>query len=241
MKKEKIVPLYQQIKEDIKSAIESGKYKQQELIPSETELSNEYSVSRITVRRAIEELSNDGYLVKKQGLGTFVSTPRIHRKMISGTKVESFTDTCKSYGKKSSAKLLSRQIVPMRADEQDFFKGDSSGLLIYIERLRLADGLPIFLENQLLPYEEYKHLLDIDLNDASLYDEIKKISGKKVYSTTKLTLEATKASTSQSKKMSVQVGEPLLHLCSHFLDQDGNPLCIGRHYYIGSRYMYELG
>jgi len=51
-----LVPLYQQIKEDIKSAIERGKYKPQEQIPTEPELSAEYSVSRVTVRRAVEEL-----------------------------------------------------------------------------------------------------------------------------------------------------------------------------------------
>ena len=86
-----VVPLYQQIKEDIKAAIERGKYKPNEKIPAEPELSAEYSVSRITVRRAVEELCNEGYLVKMQGRGTFVSTPRIHRKMTGGNKMESFS------------------------------------------------------------------------------------------------------------------------------------------------------
>ena len=67
------VPLYQQVKEDIKAAIEQGKYKPKEKIPTEPELSAEYSVSRITVRRAVEELCSEGYLVKMQGRGTFVS------------------------------------------------------------------------------------------------------------------------------------------------------------------------
>ena len=68
------VPLYMQIKEDIKAAIQQGVYKAKEKIPTEPELSAEYSVSRITVRRAIEELCGEGYLIKRQGLGTFVST-----------------------------------------------------------------------------------------------------------------------------------------------------------------------
>ena len=61
------VPLYQQIKEDIKDAIQSGKYKPKEKIPPEPALSEEYAVSRITVRRAIEELCSEGYLTKMQG------------------------------------------------------------------------------------------------------------------------------------------------------------------------------
>ena len=68
-----VVPLYQQVKDDIRAAIESGKYKTNEKIPPEPELSAEYSVSRITVRRAVEELCAEGYLVKMQGRGTFVS------------------------------------------------------------------------------------------------------------------------------------------------------------------------
>ena len=63
------IPLYQQIKNDIKSAIEHGKYKPKEQIPTEPELSAEYSVSRVTVRRAVEELCGEGYLVKQQGSG----------------------------------------------------------------------------------------------------------------------------------------------------------------------------
>ena len=66
-----VVPLYQQVKDDIRAAIESGKYKTNEKIPPEPELSAEYSVSRITVRRAVEELCAEGYLVKMQGRGTF--------------------------------------------------------------------------------------------------------------------------------------------------------------------------
>ena len=116
-----VVPLYQQIKEDIKAAIERGKYKPNEKIPAEPELSAEYSVSRITVRRAVEELCNEGYLVKMQGRGTFVSTPRIHRKMTGGNKMESFSETCRKSGMVSGARLLDRKIVPVREDERAFF------------------------------------------------------------------------------------------------------------------------
>ena len=63
------VPLYQQIKEDIKAAIQQGTYKAKEKIPTEPELSAQYSVSRITVRRAIEELCGEG--VSHQTPGTW--------------------------------------------------------------------------------------------------------------------------------------------------------------------------
>lgn len=141
-----VVPLYQQVKDDIRAAIESGKYKTNEKIPPEPELSAEYSVSRITVRRAVEELCAEGYLVKMQGRGTFVSKPRIHRKFTSGRNTASFTETCKENGMVPGARLLNRQIVPVRKDEEAFFHVGPEALLIYIQRLRTADGQPVFLE-----------------------------------------------------------------------------------------------
>ena len=66
----KNAPLYQQIYDEIKDAIEKGVYAPKERIPSELELAEQYDVSRITVRRAVEELCSDGYLVKQQGRGT---------------------------------------------------------------------------------------------------------------------------------------------------------------------------
>lgn len=240
MNESRVTPLYQQVKEDIKTAIEQGRYKAKEKIPSEPELSAEYSVSRITLRRAVEELCNEGYLIKRQGQGTFVSTPRIHRKMAGGNRLESFTQTCQNYGMKAGARLLSRQIVPTRQEERDFFGLGADDLLVYVERLRTADGLPIFLENQFFPYKEFKGLMEENLNDVSLFEVIERISGRKPVDSTRRTLEIARASVEQAQKMSVPLGEPLMYLNSYFIDQDGRPLCIGRQYYIGSRYMFDL-
>lgn len=155
----------------------AAKYKTNEKIPPEPELSAEYSVSRITVRRAVEELCAEGYLVKMQGRGTFVSKPRIHRKFTSGRGAASFTEICKENGMVPGARLLNRQIVPVRKDEEAFFHVGPEALLIYIQRLRTADGQPVFLENLFLPYEPYKSLMSENLNDVSMFDAIEHISG----------------------------------------------------------------
>ncbi|PNV61533.1 GntR family transcriptional regulator [Clostridium sp. chh4-2] len=240
MNESRITPLYQQVKEDIKTAIEQGRYKAKEKIPSEPELSAEYSVSRITLRRAVEELCNEGYLIKRQGQGTFVSTPRIHRKMAGGNRLESFTKTCQNYNMKAGARLLSRQIVPARQDEQEFFGLGEDGLLVYVERVRTADGLPIFLENQFFPYQEFRGLMEEDLNDVSLFEVIERVSGRRPVDSFRRTLEITRASVEQAQKLGIPLSEPLMHLNSYFVDEEGKPLCIGRQYYIGSRYMFDL-
>lgn len=107
----KNAPLYQQIYDEIKDAIEKGVYAPKERIPSELELAEQYEVSRITVRRAVEELCSDGYLVKQQGRGTFVSTPHINRQFHAST-LQTFTALCANNGMKAGAHVVDRQIVP---------------------------------------------------------------------------------------------------------------------------------
>ena len=75
------VPLYQQVMDDLKGEIARGVYASGSRIPSEMELAKSYGVGRITVRRAIEELSRAGYLNRQQGRGTFVCAPKLKRKI----------------------------------------------------------------------------------------------------------------------------------------------------------------
>lgn len=160
-------PLYQQIYDEIKDAIEKGVYAPKERIPSELELAEQYDVSRITVRRAVEELCSDGYLVKQQGRGTFVSTPHINRQFHAST-LQTFTALCASNGMKAGAHVVDRQIVPARQNEMEFFGLQKDALLLHIKRVRTADGEPIFEENIFVPFDAYRELLTADLEDKSI-------------------------------------------------------------------------
>ncbi len=235
-----LVPLYQQVQEDIKNAIEQGKYRPKEKIPAEPELSAEYSVSRITIRRAIEELCNEGYLIKMRGRGTFVSTPRINRKMTGSNRTEGFSETCHALGMVPGARLLDCKIIPARSEEQEFFGCGPDALLLYIQRIRTADGQPVFEENLFLPYEPFKELMKCNWNDTSAFDNIEAVSGRRCDDTLRRTIEAMRATTDQAQLLNIPQGEPLLYLHLYFVDQCGKPLCIGRQYYVGSRYMVEL-
>ena len=82
--KESSVPLYQHVMHEIRGKIESGEYQSGSQIPTELELSTDYNVGRVTVRRAIEELVGEGLLTKQQGRGTFVNAPKLMRKVQFG-------------------------------------------------------------------------------------------------------------------------------------------------------------
>ena len=172
----KNAPLYQQIYDEIKDAIEKGVYAPKERIPSELELAEQYDVSRITVRRAVEELCSDGYLVKQQGRGTFVSTPHINRQFHAST-LQTFTALCAGNGMKAGAHVIDRQIVPARQNEMEFFGLQKDALLLHIKRVRTADGEPIFEENIFVPFDAYRELLTADLEDKSIFAEVERVGG----------------------------------------------------------------
>ncbi len=115
------IPLYQQVIDIIKNEINSGAYKAGARIPNEFELAESYKVGRVTVRRAIEELVQQGYLTKRQGKGTFVNAPKLKRKIRQKDDVQSFSDACRVNGMEPGARVISRKILPADSTEAQFF------------------------------------------------------------------------------------------------------------------------
>lgn len=106
--------MHQQIKEEIIQKIESGDYEPQSKLPTEAAFCDAFGVSRTTVRAALQQLTQEGYVIRRQGQGTFVAEPKI-RTNLSQT-ITSFNEQVASQGKKPTIKVLSLQVVA--ADEQ---------------------------------------------------------------------------------------------------------------------------
>ena len=140
----------------------------------------------------------------------------------------------------AGAKVLERKIVPVREDEKAFWNCGEDALLLYIQRVRTADGQPVFLENLFMLYDKFKSLMQADWENQSAFDLIASVSGHQVSTIRRRTIEAVRATPEQSSLLSVPAGDALLHLNCYFVDQEERPLCIGRQYYIGSRYMMEV-
>ena len=236
-----VVPLYQQIKEDIKAAIERGKYKPNEKIPAEPELSAEYSVSRITVRRAVEGAVQRRVSGQDAGPGDLrqhaADPPQDDRRQQDG---ELFQDlpgvrdgprghgcwtgkSCRS-GKTKKPSLAAARMICCCI---------SSGC-------GRPTGARSLRKNLFFPYQEFKSLMQMEWNDTSAFEIIRGLTGRWPVDTAHRTIEVTRASAEQAQELNVPLGDPLLFLNAYFLDQNGKPLVIGRQYYVGSRYMFEL-
>ncbi len=234
------VPLYQQIYENIQAAIDNGELCEGQMLPTEKELIDKYSVSRITIRRAIENLCVNGYLVKHQGRGTFVASQHMNHTFLQSNIVKPFSTLCADVNADPGAHVVSRQIVPARENERVFLQLPKDALLLHIKRIRTANGTPIFEENLFFPYEKFKDLFSADLEDKSLFMTLKSLYGVYPKNTYECAIKAVNADVEQSHNLKINLRAALLYLHILFLDQKQNPLSIGKQYYVGSRYQFVL-
>lgn len=234
-----LTPLYRQVLEDIKGSITSGTYAPGNRIPSEAELSQLYAVSRVTVRRAIEELSSEGYLTKRQGKGTYVNQRKLARKICRSGNAQSFADSCAEMGMAPATTVLERRVAQAHGDERGFF-GPDCDKLVYLSLLYTADGVPIMEEHSLFAYDSCSFLLDDDLSAATFFDLIERSTGRIPADHPRRTIETGAASVAMASELEVSAGDPLMLEHIRYLDQSGAPLCASTRYVVGARALFVL-
>lgn len=143
LKMESSMPLYAQLMERIRVDILAGVYPVGERIPPEHEIEMRYGVSRVTVRRAIQELTGAGLLERKQGKGTFVSHPKTVSRL---REIQGFHDACREMGLRPSVGKISVREISADAADADKLGLPAESALIEIRRVLLADGIPVILE-----------------------------------------------------------------------------------------------
>ena len=237
------IPLYQQVIDIIKNEINSGAYKAGEQIPNEFELAESYKVGRVTVRRAIEELVQQGYLTKRQGKGTFVNAPKLKRKIRQKGDVQSFTEGCAANDMVAGARLVSRTVVAATREDAAFFGVEPGCELIVVERVRTADDVPVMLENNAFVLADHPYLqtlADKDLTDNSIFALVAEHSGRAPLKSDPCTVEIALADAQVASLLEVPVGEPLFYMEAYFTDADERPLLLGRQKIVGSRYVFDI-
>ncbi|MFD1175001.1 GntR family transcriptional regulator [Paenibacillus puldeungensis] len=229
-------PLYIQLKKAIQSAIFNGVYQQGEKIPTELELSDQYNVSRITVRKAVEELAQEGYLTKRQGKGTFVSHVKIGRKI---EHLVGFTAACKANGFTSHSTVTHREVIEPDAELQGALRLEKTEKAIYIQRKRYCGDSPLMLENNYYPQKRFSFLMEESL-EGSLYDLLRDKYGIDPNQPGESILEIVLADEQKAKLLETEIGKPLFYMRTIIFDQHGLPVHVGKQYMMGDRYQFTL-
>jgi GntR family transcriptional regulator, N-acetylglucosamine utilization regulator len=160
------VPLHHQVYLDLRTSLDRGEWRSGDRLPTERDLASRYGCSLITVRRALSELAREARIERTRGRGTFVSRPSI-RLDIDGTL--SFAEEMADQGLTPGTRLVASRNEPAGPTVAAALGIEPGAATLYVERLRLADGEPLLLEQVHLPADRFPGLLSADLERNSLY------------------------------------------------------------------------
>ena len=237
-----ISPYYIQIVGSIRYDIDSGKLRVGDKLPSEAELCAQYNVSRVTVRRALNELKRGGYLETKQGKGTYVKS--VHDLLLVQSRaeidVQSYTDSCIAAGLLPGSIELGVIRVDPNEEETEFFGLKEGEQLISHRRVRTADGLCIMYEDNRFPVKGFEFLEGVDLSSKSLYTCISDELGLISHMMGECRLTSARAVGDIANHLQVPDAEPLFVLQASYGDQYDRPLYMGVQKIVGSRYSFAL-
>ena len=220
------IPIYIQIRDYLKNKIEEKKYSIGTMIPSETELSKSNSVSRMTVRHAINELVEMGYVIRKRGIGTFVAEKKLD---LDIKYFEGFSRKAKREGKAVTNKVI--QLEKLALDEFHAKKLDLElGELVYYSvRVRYLDGKPATIEYNYMPYKIFEDL-DEEVLMRSKYEYIKEKKGLIIKESVR-EVEPSLASTEISNLLDLPRNTPVLKVNSTSYLDTGIPFEYTEIYY----------
>ena len=174
IQKDQLTPLYEQVYADMFNKITSRHWKPGQCIPAEMELCEVYGVSRVTIRKAIEDLVRSGHLTRRRGKGTFVHLKPIENKL---SKFYSFSESLKSKGHDEVAEVLA--FDTMIADEIliDKLKLKGHNVLVFkITRLRSVDDVPYAVETSYIPKAIVPDLTEAFVATNGLYNAMQQLN-----------------------------------------------------------------
>ena len=210
--------LYIQLTRILLDEIRSGNWKLNDKILSEEELSRKYNVSKITVRQAINNLTSDGYLMKIQGKGTFVTSTL----PIVGVAMRTiFTEEMFGKEVKAEKEILFRGIKQVPAEIRSYLK--TEGDIYYLLSRRLLNGHPAYFDESFVPYSITPDIDTLDINSTSLYSFLQDKALKKVFKVIQ-TVEVSQASGDSARYLDLDEGIPVLVVHRLLLSSDNAPV-----------------
>jgi len=228
-------PIFRQIIDSINSGIDSGVYNRGDAIPSEPELCRLFDTTRMSVRRAIDQLVSEGKLFRIQGKGTFVSQLELNKTY----QKQGFSSNMLSLGMHPSSRVLffgECAAGEMVRRHLDLEPGEP---VFCLKRIRLADEEPIAIERVWISLKKYPLLLQYDFSQLSLYDVLKRDYGVEVaYSKQRInavTIEGEDAQLLFGQKKGVA-----LRIRNVDYGSAIKPIAASDSYYHGSRYTRDI-
>lgn len=224
-------PVYVQVSQGLQGLIAQGVFKEGHALPSERDLAHQLGVSRVTVRQALKLLTDQGFLSRRQGSGTFVSLRRIEQPLSALT---GFTEDMRSRGLVPGGSLISFAITRPSPQEALSLGMSPMSEVVRVSRLRTASDIPLAIETSSIPVEIIGHLTPEEVTHRSLYAYLR----DRGYHPSRALqhLRAQSADHETAVLLEVPEGSPLLATERITRDANGRVLEYARALYRGDRY-----
>lgn len=230
--RESKLPIYHQLYEILRSNIVRGEWQPGDMLPSETELIEQYRVSRITVRQALETLVNEGLIYRQRGRGTFVAHPTVEQGL---SRIISFTEDMRQRGFRPDTEIISAGVIPAPAEIAEKLHIDAGEELVRLERLRLADGEPMSIEESHLVHRCCPGVLKYDYAQIPLTEVLDRDYGIRPVRA-KQVIRAISAPARLAQKLSISPQAALLYIERVSYSDQNIPIEFLRLYHRGDRY-----
>ncbi|PXW88279.1 GntR family transcriptional regulator [Streptohalobacillus salinus] len=228
--------LHAYIKEELIERIKTNVYKIGEQFPTEHDICEEFNVSRTTVRIALSQLVQEGYLIRQRGKGSFVAEPKVNQ-TLSHTE-DRFNQQLKAQGKQGKIILKKLEVVPARGSKQERFNLTENDPIQKIKRIRLANEEVTQYEIAYVPWRVAPGLKKEQL-EASLYSTLKDTYDISIHKTTE-TLEITLADKDVSNYLQCEIGQPCFYIETVAEDDTGRVIEFSRSYFRGDKTSFKV-
>jgi GntR family transcriptional regulator len=215
---------YQEIADDLRARVAEGQYARGRVLPSESELSAEFDASRVTIRRALETLRDEGLIAARQGFGWFVASEPLRQTLgqlgtIEGLLADSGIDPQRQIIEFAFVRATGRVREALHTDQ-----------VLRVKRLNLADGEPFAVVTVWCPAELGQHLSRKDVERSPFYELLKVPLRGAVQ-----TIGADSVTPEDAELLGVPVGSPVLRCERVTTDLDGKPVLLSQHVFPAHR------
>ncbi|MDR3738575.1 MAG: GntR family transcriptional regulator [Terracidiphilus sp.] len=228
------IPLYVQVREKLREdllAVKPGT-----MIPPEAQLEIRFSVSRITIRKAIDDLVSEGLLVRRQGRGTYRDIPKLVHEL---NTITSWTQQLRTLG--YSPKTAELEVMEVSAPKQveRMLQLQAGEKVIQVRRIRLADEEPITLMVNYIPSRLVPGFLDSSFDNESLYEFLKTRFGLVPLEAID-TVETRPATESEAQRLRIEPWAPVLVVTRVSYLESKVPFEMAEAVSCGNRYEYRV-
>jgi GntR family transcriptional regulator len=233
--RESPTPAYEQVGRLILQDITTETLRPGDRLPSERELCQRIGVSRVTLRRGLKALADQGILESTAGRGWYV--PSKHVTEMPGGPI-SFTALASASGFSASSKVISKVVRSATLDESELLLIPPGSDILELERLRLVDGLALAIAVSRVPLVRAPGIEKLSFEAGSLYQSFEECGGVRAV-TADCACEAILADERAAELLDMQVGDPILLAVQTTYSDEGKPIELCRMLYRGDRYRFR--